>query len=123
MSTAADAFREIDALAYEANRQLDIPQYDYRVVRGLLGAIKQLAQNGLREALADEPKLEAYDYLLDLLVAALSNLTRFCREEFHQIYTRGIVTTENKDGAALLLSDATSALARVKEYRSIGEPT
>lgn len=64
MSTAADAFREIDALAYEANRQLDIPQYDYRVMRGLLGAIGRLTDNGLREALANEPKLEAYDAIV-----------------------------------------------------------
>lgn len=75
--TAADTFREIDNLAAEAHIQLDIPQYDYRVVRGLLGAIQQCAQNGLREALTNQPKREAYPCLLagtQKMVAALRKL-------------------------------------------------
>jgi hypothetical protein len=117
VSTAADTFREIGNQVDQTQHALDNGS-GCRTVREYLGAIQMLAQNGLRDSLANEPKLAAFDSLLDLLVATLSNLTRFCREEFHQIYTCGIVTTERKDGAALLLSDATSALARVKEYRA-----
>ncbi len=78
MTTAADTFREIANLTAEARRALDDPDFnDRRSVRCHLVGLQASAQNGLRDALANQPKLEAYPCLLagtQKMVAALRKL-------------------------------------------------
>lgn len=59
MSTAAEAFRAIDNLAGKARQT-----FNATVIRDYVRAIQQLAQNGLRESLANQAKLAAFDGLL-----------------------------------------------------------
>jgi hypothetical protein len=60
VSTAAEAFREIDTQVAEARRALDYGAHRH-VVRQHLVAIETLAQNGLREARGDTEQ-QVMDY-------------------------------------------------------------
>lgn len=61
MSTAADAFREINRLAAKTRRTFYSPDYEGRTVGEYLLAIQGKAQDGLREALANQLKLDVFD--------------------------------------------------------------
>lgn len=66
----ADTFRKIDNLAAEARRLIQKGQ-PRAVVGGYLVAIQAAAQDGLRDTLAKNEKLEAYDGLLAVTQRAL----------------------------------------------------
>lgn len=61
--TAADRFREIDTWAAEAHTFFGVDE-DRKAAFGLLTSIQMEARKGLREALANQPKLETFDGLL-----------------------------------------------------------
>jgi hypothetical protein len=127
VSTAADAFREIDNLAGEA-RRASYPDGDPQVVRGNLAAIQLTVQHGLREALADEPKLEACYGLLAACEAAHVYFEA-CGAAWQAndgiLVSPGgrfVVKTEGLDQLCDTACDAV-ALALTKTAEIAGEPT
>jgi hypothetical protein len=96
--STADRFREIDTQVSEVRRALDNGG-DYHTIRGHLVALQLTAQNGLREALADEPKLAAYDELLT--------------------YAQKIADCEHDDACEFLADEAEGCTCHVGEAKAL----
>ncbi len=116
--SAADRFREIDTQVAEARRALGNGG-DRKTAIAHLGAIQILAQNGLRDAIANEPKLEAlFESRNDLRVAL-----KLCIPWLGRLIADGGHKRCAGPGAAIaVLKQAEAEIAKVSEP-STGEPT
>ena len=114
--TAADTFREIDNLAAEARRLLmlgpDNPTS--RTVRGHIEGVQIRAREGLTEALANQPKLEAFDDLLGIAKSALLHWTVMAADTS--------LLTGERQGAREKASAAREIIAEATATNT-GEPT